>query len=256
MVAREDIVPEESLKPDKRISKSPQVSIIIPIRRGENIIQTLACIWDSTHDHLLYEIIVVDEGLERSAQRNIGIRKAKGKYLLILDSDQLLTRGLLEECVYMMKEYDALYIPETMVGTDWFSRLRDFERWFYTNTPVDAVRFVKNTHCPMFDETMHGPEDSDWDRRVPGKRGVTQHYIRHNDRSTLWEYLKKKAYYARSMKKYEAKNKGDKVVSFKWRCIDVFLENGKWRVFLRHPIKAMGVMMLVFVRGVIYLWCR
>ena len=244
------------MEPVKGSSEHPVVSIIIPIRRGENIIQTLACIWDSSAQHTLYEVIVVDEGKERSAQRNIGIRRAKGKYFMILDSDHLVTRGLIEECIWMMKEYDALYIPETMVGQDWFSRLRDYERWFYTSTPVDAVRFVRNKLCPLFDETMHGPEDSDWDRRVRGKRGVTQHYLRHNDQSTLWQYLKKKAYYAKSMAKYESKNKGDKIVSFWWRCFGVFIEKGKWKVFLRHPIKAMGVMMLVFLRGVIYLWAK
>jgi len=142
------------------------ISIIIPIRRGEDISGLLGSIHASTYKD--YEVIVVDEGKERSEQRNIGIGKAKGEYLLILDSDQYLHRCLLAECVSLMKGYDALYIPEIQIGKGLFNYIRRWERGFYTCTPVDCVRFVK-APCPLFDTTMSGPEDSSWDREIKGK---------------------------------------------------------------------------------------
>ena len=66
----------------------PLVSIIIPTHKDAQIENCVACIKQSTYKNI--EIIVVDEGKERSAQRNIGMDRAKGDYYLILDSDQMV----------------------------------------------------------------------------------------------------------------------------------------------------------------------
>ena len=42
---------------------------------------------------------VYNKGPERSAQRNYGIKKAKGKYIIYLDADMRLQPNLIEECV-------------------------------------------------------------------------------------------------------------------------------------------------------------
>lgn len=237
----------------KRSSK-PIVSVIVPIRRGEDISLLLDGLTKQRFTN--FETIIVDEGKERSEQRNVGIRKAKGKYLLILDSDQIPSIYLIKDCVGRIESfsYDALYIPERMYYKDWFSRLRDWERQFYTATPIDVVRFVKRKNCPYFNESLHGPEDSDWDRRINGRRGVSASYVLHADRCGPITFLKKKAYYSRSMSKYESLHPSDKVTNFWWRCFGVFLEDGKWKRFLASPCKATGVMIMVFLRGVIYLW--
>ena len=228
------------------------VSIIIPIRRGENITKLLDYIHKSYYKD--YEIIVVDEGLERSRQRNIGINRAKGEYILILDSDQYPSKLLLGECVELMKQdWDALYIPELIITDGWFAQIRNWERQFYNGTPIDCVRFVRNNYCPYFDETMSGPEDSDWDRRVRGDRTITENRFYHNDNVGLVDYFKKKAYYSESMERFEFKNPNDKVLNFWWRCFGVFFEEGKWRRVLKAPHLFICVMLIIFIRGIIYL---
>jgi glycosyltransferase involved in cell wall biosynthesis len=201
------------------------------------------------------EILVIDAGLERSLQRNIGIRNSKGEYLLFLDSDTEISGNLISECVEYMKWVDAVYIPEVIVTPGFFGYLRNWERQFYTGSLVDVVRFVKAENCPLFDETMSGPEDSDFDRQVKGEREtIKQGCILHYDDVGIIKYFKKKAYYSRSMSQFEKKNPGDKVLDFKYRCWTVFTESGKWKKLLQSPHLTLCLIGLVFIRGIIYLW--
>ncbi len=232
-----------------------KISIIIPKTPKEDIKECLDSIKESTYKN--YEVIVVDEGYERSKQRNIGIMRAKGDYLLFLDADQFISKTLLGEAVKLFSiGYDALYIPEIIVTAGWFGNLRNWERQFYNATEIDCVRFVKAENCPRFDETMNGPEDSDFDKTVGGIRRITSSPFYHRDNVTLIRYMQKKAYYSRSMKRYAAKWPNAKVLDLKWRCFGVFLEYGKYKELLKHPIKTIEVYLLIFVRGLIYLCNR
>ena len=201
------------------------------------------------------EFLEVDLGFERSYQRNIGIAQAKGDYIFILDSDQLPTGELIRECIDIMDDYPecgGIYIPETIVGSDWFSKLRNYERNFYTSTCIDVIRFVRREGCPFFDETLCGPEDADWELRIDGKRDTSKNHLFHFDRISLMNYLKKKAYYTKSMDKFLEKHPNAKVLQFWYRCFGVFFENGKWLRLFRHPIMAIKLYILVFIRGIIY----
>lgn len=230
-----------------------KVSVIIPIRRGENTDNIIASILSS--DFKDYEIIVVDEGLERSRQRNIGIDRAKGEYLLILDSDQRVSSFLIGECVRKINcGIDAIYIQEIIKTKGLFAYIRNWERQFYTATPIDVVRFVRRENCPKFDEAMVGPEDSDWDRQIEGIRSISIAPLYHYDNVGVIDFFYKKAYYCKSMKRFAERNPDDKILNFWWRCFGVFVEQGKWKRFLSRPDLAIAVLTLIFVRGVIYLW--
>jgi glycosyltransferase involved in cell wall biosynthesis len=229
------------------------VSVIIPTtdKESEILKECISAINQSTYRN--FEIIVVNEGLERSKQRNIGIQRAKGEYILILDSDQIITPYLLDECMDMARSgYNALYIPERIVTKGFFGYLRNWERQFYTGTCIDVVRFVKKDRCPLFDENMSGPEDSSWDRKVKGLKIVSNRYLYHKDNVTLTSYFKKKMYYTKSMKRFEEEYPNDLVLDFKYRCWTVFTENGKWKKFFSSPHLAFGVMLIILLRGIIY----
>jgi glycosyltransferase involved in cell wall biosynthesis len=229
------------------------VSIICPIRTGENVEALIKSIRASTYKEI--EIILIEEGLERSKQRNKGIKLATGEFLLILDSDQNPHPKVIEEClnVYYFDRYcGGIYIPEVIKTKGFFGYLRNWERQFYTGTAIDCVRFVKRENCPLFDEELNGPEDADWNRRLKKGKALITYPLYHWDNISFWGYMKKKAYYSKSMKLYAKKNPDDKVLKMSWRCWGVFVEQGKWKRFFARPDLAVCVLATIFIRGIIY----
>lgn len=199
------------------------------------------------------EFIEINMGLERSVQRNIGISRATRDYLLILDSDQSVNPWLIYECLELMRHgYSCVYIPEVIVAKSFFGKIRKFEREFYTGTAIDVPRFVRKKYCPIFDESMSGPEDSDWGQRIRGVRTISRNWLYHHDDIPFVDYCKKKAYYTKSMKKYSEKWPDDKCLNLKYRCFDVFVENGKWKKLFKHPVLTLGIIFVLIVRGIIY----
>lgn len=200
------------------------------------------------------EFIEVNLGFERSKQRNIGISQAKGDIIIWLDSDQSLSPYLVEEVEAMISYgYVALYIPEVIVAKSFFGKIRKFEREFYTGTPIDVPRAIRKDRFPLFDETLNGPEDADMGQRIRGLKGTTTRCLYHHDDVSFKEYCFKKSYYSKSMKRYAEKWPNDKCLNLNYRCFDVFFEKGKWKKLLQHPILSVGIFVVVFVRGIIYL---
>ncbi|MCD6094020.1 MAG: glycosyltransferase [Candidatus Omnitrophica bacterium] len=272
-----------------------QVSVVITTRNEEkNIENCLESIRNQTFNsqfpiptsHSLIEIIVVDNnstdrtkeiaarytekvynfGPERSAQRNFGVEKASGKYILYLDADMRLSERVIEECVSKCENEGciALYIPEKIIGNGFWIMVRDFERSFYTGTCIDAIRFIRRDkflELGGFDENLTGPEDWDFDRRIRdnGKVSSIDSPIYHNEGEfNLKKYLKKKAYYSRSFDKYIDKySKDDKIIrkqlGFWYRYFGVFMEDGKWRKLIARPVLTLGMYWLRFMVGVRYL---
>lgn len=206
---------------------------------------------------------VFDRGPERSAQRNFGVGKAEGKYILYLDADMTLSRNVVSECVNMLngnEDIAALYIPEVIRGKGFWGKVRNFERSFYDGTIIDAVRFIrKNIFLEVggFDENLTGPEDWDFDKKIRrvGKVGLVKTKIYHNEQSfRLKKYLERKKYYARDFEKYIAKwGKNDPDIrrqfGFWYRFVGVFTEQGKWKKMIRHPILVAGMLVLRFFVG-------
>jgi len=266
--------------------KCPLVSVVITTKNEEKNIQNcLQSIKNQTYGNI--EIIVVDNGSddqtqaiakrytakvftkgpERSAQRNFGAKRAKGKYYLYIDADMTLSIGVINDCVNMC-EHDStltgLYIPEKITGTGFWNKVRNFERGFYNGTVIDCVRFVplnifKKTGG--FDTALTGPEDWDFDKKVRnlGKIGIIQSHINHNEcQFDLSKYLSKKSYYAKSMGAYARKwgqNDPDvkKQLGAYYRMVGVFIENGKWKRLKSKPVLTVGVYLLRMMVGLSYI---
>lgn len=292
---------------------NPLVSVVITTKNEEpNIANCLQSIKEQEYNNI--EIIVVDNGSsdrtkeiargytdkvydkgpERSAQRNYGmIEKSNGDYVMFVDADMILSPRLIDDCVeFISKENcSALHISEIVLGRNFWSRVRRFERSFYDGTVIDGARFFRKDRfvdVKGFDESMSGPEDWDIDKKLKEKgriallssgrevaidnwplavlikeKGVNpakyQTVIYHNESEfDLKKYLKKKGYYAQSFDAYISKwGKNDpdikKQLGFKYRFFGVFLEKGKWRKLLAHPFLTLGMYFLRGMVGVVYL---
>lgn len=267
--------------------KTPLVSVIVTTKNEEkNIENCLKGIKSQTYPWKKVKIIVVDNnstdktkeiakkytdrvynfGPERSAQRNFGVETAKGKYVLYLDADMVLLKNVLKECVNRCehKGYVALYIPERIIGKGFWIKVRNFERSFYNATVIDCVRFVRRDkflELGGFDESLTGPEDWDFDRRIKetGKVDIINTPLYHNEEEfNLKKYLKKKGYYSKTFANYIQKwGRNDLIIKkqfgFWYRLFGVFLEDGKWKRLLRHPLLTLGLYSLRFMVGVQYL---
>lgn len=170
--------------------KNPLVSVVITTKNEQkNIKNCLESIKMQSYANL--EIIVVDnsstdktkeiaqkytnkvfnKGPERSAQRNYGmINKSLGTYVMFVDADMIFSPTLVNDCVDYIQSHNvlALHIPEVVLGKNFFSKVRRFERSFYSGTVIDGARFFqKDAFAKVhgFDETMSGPEDWDIDKK-------------------------------------------------------------------------------------------
>ena len=180
-----------------------------------------------------------------------------GEYLIYLDADMILSPTVIEECVSKCEcdNVDALYVPERIVGEGFWIKVRDFERSFYVGTVIDAVRFVRRNlflQAEGFDEILIGPEDWDFDRKIRkiGRTGVANEPLYHNEgQFNMNRYLKKKGYYTDGIRKYIEKwGSGDidtaKQVGVRYRLIGVFVEQGKWKKLVSHPVLMFGIYFL------------
>ncbi len=274
------------------MKEKPLVSVIITTKNEEKHIgNCIKSIQNQNYDNT--EIIVVDndsedntkkiakslgvklynKGPERSAQRNFGVSKSNGKYILYLDADMMLSPDVVKECVSRIKKDSnviGLYIPERIVSLpvndlskplsyyqdNFWVKVRDFERSFYDGTVIDAARFVKKEaylKSEGFDSALTSCEDWDLNRRLMGygKIGRIKSKIFHNERSfDITKYLKKKEYYSSWFKKYKDKWDNDEVCkkqfSAFYRLLGVFIEKGKFTKLIKHPILTFGMYYLRF----------
>jgi glycosyltransferase involved in cell wall biosynthesis len=263
----------------------PLVSVVVTTRNEErNIGNCMNSIRNQTYGSI--EIVVVDnastdrtrqiarkytrlvfnKGPERSAQRNYGVSKSRGKYVLYLDADMMLSPTVVAECVGICEAdpgIAGIYVPERVTGQGFWVKVRAFERSFYDGTVIDCVRFVPRKAFDAvagFDETMTGPEDWDFDRKIRhyGRVGITKAGLLHNEgRFSLSRYVSKKGYYARDMKRYAQKWGCDaevkKQLGAGYRLFGVFVENGKWRRLVAHPLLASGMLALRLLVGLKFL---
>ena len=218
---------------------------------------------------------VFEQGPERSAQRNRGWRVSRADWVVILDADMILPPETLAEilavaaCAPQRADAPVAYwIPEARTGVGLRVKARNFERSFYDGTCIDALRLFRTSVLEAtggYDESLiAGPEDWELDIRVlaTGARcAVLKGHLIHNEkRLTLRRMLAKKAYYAKSMAAYQAKWRGHpalrKQFGLGYRYFGVFVENGKWKRLVAHPVLAAVMYAERILVGLTYLLHR
>ena len=248
------------------------VSIIITTKNEEDVLgNLLESVKKQTHKSV--EVLLVDnnstdktkdigkkygarvfnKGPERSTQRNFGVKKAKGKYVLVLDADMVLTKNVLKELIEKAKNYKVLIVPEKSFGEGFWVKFKIFEREFYEGEDlIEAARFFERETFLKFggyDTGITGPEDYDLPlrmRKAGLKIGRIKSYILHNERvfSPL-KSAKKKYYYALKAGPYLKKHPKVALGQGNLLFRPIFLK--KWKKFATHPFLGLGMLFVRFV---------
>ena len=244
-----------------------KLSVVIPTKNEEANIGACLDAFASFRNEI--ELIVVDnsspdrtreiaaakgakvlvQGPERCAQRNRGWREATGDYVLFVDADMIVPEATIKEILGVAEGGEAFYVPEVRSGAGLRLKARNFERSFYDGTCIDGLRVIRRDGLEKvggYDENLVACEDWDLDRRLIAagvKTAMTKGHLIHNEaKQDLKKFLKKKAYYSTSVAAYRAKWREDAVIrkqfGLGYRFFGVFVEHGKWKRLLRHPILA------------------
>lgn len=209
----------------------PVVSVVVPTKNVERTMQR--CLrsiagqsWDETElvvidnfsDDRTFEIaqeyadIAIQAGPERSAQRNLGIEKAAGDYILWIDADMVLTPHVVEDAVRAAEETGstAVFIPEETVGEGFLTACRTLERKCYVGEEmIEAPRLIRRDFFAEhggFVLTVAGQEDADLRMRLLRSGLPMTHIdtpILHDEgRLTFGDVMRKRYYYGQSLPAY------------------------------------------------------
>jgi len=255
--------------------KNPLVSVIVPSYNSANFIEScLESLRNQSYKNI--EVIVVDRnskdeslkiaknftnkiythGPERAAQINFGAKKAKGKYLYRVDSDFVLEKDVIKECVEKAEkeELDGIAVHNTSAeGLGFWADVRKLERNTYREDQlIVAVRFFTKRAWEKiggFDETLYGPEDYDFHNRFVSsgfKWGRIKAIERHlGEPRSLADIWKKHYFYGQQMVRYFRKYPAIAAMQF----IPVrksYLQN--IGVFLFHPLIFLGLIVMTVVK--------
>lgn len=250
----------------------PKVSVIVATKNEEkNIVRNLRSIKRQTFRDI--EVIVVDNystdntvklsrkytrtvythGPERSAQRNYGVNKARGEYVLIIDADMELAPGVVQSCLENIKSHKMLIIPERTVGKSFLARVRAFERSMYVGDPtIEVARFFDKKVFEEFggyDLKLTGTEDYDLPKRIMDKYGMqslgwaTEWVMHHEAQRTLFAQLKRKYYYAQKSAAYAGKHPDLIATQGNMLFRKTYFRN--WKKFLFNPVLGIS---FIFIR--------
>ena len=256
--------------------KIPLVSIIVPTYNSE---RTIARCLDSLR-HQTYgdtEIIVVDKGSsdrtksicqdsgvlfyevaanERSEQKDFGIRRAKGKYIYIVDSDFVLEPSVVQQAVDRC-EYDGFHAVCVHNSSDptvsFWSRVRKLERDMYVDDELNAsARFVRKDVYEAIgglDGKLIAAEDYDFQNRLARGRykvgRIQAKEIHIGEPMSLTEVVKKHFYYGRTLPRFVRKNRSRGLEQLS-PLRPSYLRH--WKDFAANPSLAVGFAFYEYVR--------
>ncbi len=186
----------------------------------------------------------------RSVARNIAAERAKGEFLVFLDSDITLSEHVIEECIEKVNQ-GALVItfPEIIVGEGFWAKCRELEALCYLgDDAIEAPRFMSKRvfeEAGSFNMIYEGQEDWDLRERIFEKgykafriKALTMH---HEGRVSLINRLRKKYYYSETLRFFILRYKGRTV-----RQIPFFRKAyfKNLNILIKDPIHTLGFIVM------------
>ncbi|HEY6796933.1 MAG TPA: glycosyltransferase family A protein [Kineosporiaceae bacterium] len=256
----------------------PGVSVVVPTKNvGRTLRRCLESVRDQDHDPI--ELVVVDNfstddtfeiaeefadlavrlGPERSAQRNAGIERCTGEWILYIDADMVLEPNVVSSAVAtaLAEQADGVFIPEDSFGPGFWTACRALERRCCAGEPmIEAPRLV---HRRVFEATggfvpdVAGQEDAELRMRMlrGGYRLARSAGVIHHDegRLTFLGVMRKRLYYGRSIPAYAAGQPGA-VAGQGVATLRALARNH--RLLAADPVHAAGVLVLRASEAVAY----
>lgn len=200
---------------------------------------------------------IFNKGPERSVQRNFGVTKARGEYILILDADMVLESKVLGELAELSRKKNvAAVIPEKSFGEGFWAKCKAYEREFYLGEEtIEAARYFDKKIFNKFkgyDISLTGPEDYELPLRMKKsgfKIGRIKSFILHNEKKfSPLKSAKKKFYYASHARAYLKKHPEMALAQGNLLFRPIFFK--KWKKLVSNPLLAFGMFLLKAVEGV------
>jgi ubiquinone/menaquinone biosynthesis C-methylase UbiE len=212
-----------------------------------------------------YPFVDLFEGTyNKSAARNFLIKKAKGKFVLILDVDMQMLPSLLQICVnkYLTDNAEAIIVPhQEAPARNFWRRCRSLE-WellagdLYAETPnfiLKNLLEVAGGFDPSFD-----PLD-DWQLNLAFRnKGIrferADTFILVRSSSSLKEIMRRKFLRGQMIPALNERYPDIPQIRFNRRFIDAYLRN--WRLLLKSPILSLGLIFLKMLDLTALSWGR
>jgi len=258
--------------------QTPTVSIIIPTFNSERTIEhCLQSVKNQSYSNI--EIIIVDRyssdatseiarkfsakvwllDSERSVAKNFGEAKAKGVFIMFIDSDMVLSPNLVDECVTLClnENAEAVIMPELPISSGgFFGKCRVMEKSIYSGDELLAIPrfFTKKLFQEVggFDETLIYGEDADLYARIKkNKRRIARAktQILHLEGDFSWRNVVLKAYYyGENLPSLLKKNP-----LLSMRRVGIIRLARNLRMITRNPFTFSGIVLIKIVEYMAYL---
>ena len=231
---------------------------------------TVKVLEDTAKDYDNFYLLPLPHG-ERGIARAEAIKKAKEikmDYLFIIDSDMVLKKNLLSDCVNYLKEnkeVGGLVVPEIAFSTfkNYYSKVKVFERNTINNAgedlgknSIEAARFWKlleydktggiNINQISFEETQPTIRYNELGGTI--KRAIFTGVYHDEKYVTLKNILKKKKYYFSVMHKtINSEEGGSKKALSRWYFFrPVLYRPSNLLRYLKHPLLTLGMIYMYF----------
>jgi len=259
------------------------VSIVIPTHNSSSTLR--ACLESVKNQYYpLREVIVADNFsedetiniakefgttiIERCGRlgnpgstRNVGILKSSGRYVLLLDSDEILAENAVQSCVKLHKKENVgmVKIPLLFVGTDFWGKCSAFWKNCHYSVNKQTIGgiprfFVKEVilGAGLFNEDLIIGED--WELYARLKRtGVKEAYCNssmlHLEPSSIRKIIAKELHYSRVIPLYLRRFKEEHISIYKNSLLSL---RESLKGFRRSPLLVVGSLFLLFVKTCVW----